>query len=328
MEKKISVVIPTYKRPNLLLKCLTALSSQTIPYNTYEVIVVTDGPDQDTVTLLNSWHQQYQMDLRLLTLPQQKGPASARNIGWLSARANLIAFTDDDCIPANNWLASILARYNGENFIAYTGNTVVPISYPPTDYELNSSKLSEAAFITANCSCTKKALTAVGGFDENFKMAWREDSDLEFKLLQQHIPIVRIEEAKVVHPVRPSTWGISIKEQKKAMYDALLFKKHPLHYQQKIKTSILYEYYSICAATLLIILFLLLGLQNVALFTGIVLLVLIGKFAYQRLQHTRKTFSHIGEMLLTSAIIPFCSLYWRYYGMLKFRKTWVPHETK
>ena len=66
-------------------------------------------------------------------------------------------------------------------------------------------------------------------------MAWREDSDLEFRLLQQGIPIWRLQNALVIHPVRKASWGVSLKEQKKGMFNALLYKKYPGLYRKKIQ---------------------------------------------------------------------------------------------
>src|SRR5690606_13989020 len=90
--------------------------------------------------------------------------------------------------------------------------------------------------------CTKKALIKTGGFDERFTAAWREDSDLHFKLLDQRIPVRKIG-AVVVHPVREAPWGISIKEQKKGMINALLYKKYPHLYRQRIKPAPSWNYY-------------------------------------------------------------------------------------
>ncbi len=54
----------------------------------------------------------------------------------------------------------------------------------PTDYERDAAGLEGAEFVTANCFCRRDALEAVGGFDERFSAAWREDSDLHFALLR------------------------------------------------------------------------------------------------------------------------------------------------
>jgi glycosyltransferase involved in cell wall biosynthesis len=318
MQKKISVVIPTYNRPKLLLKCLSALERQTLNAEDFEVLVVHDGPysatDNELIELKN-----LRLNLSLLHTSTKKGPAAARNLGWLQAKHELIAFTDDDCLPDENWLKKILEDYHFEKMVAYTGRTVVPLPEQPSDFEMNTAGLETAAFITANCACTKKALIEVGGFDERFGLAWREDSDLEFKLIQNKIPIWRNNAAVVVHPVRSAKWGVSLKEQKKGLYDVLLFKKYPELYRQKIHQSIL-NYYLIILLFLLSIIALSTGHKNLAKLAIILMLLPLGGFFLRRIKHTQKSAGHLSEMLVTSLLIPFLSVYWRGYGMLKFRK--------
>jgi glycosyltransferase involved in cell wall biosynthesis len=103
----VSVIIPTYSRPHQLVACLQALARQDYPRSCFEVIVVDDGgrepldelvaPFRDRVTLHLLWQH-------------NAGPAEARNLGARHAQGNYLAFTDDDCHPATNWLATMVAR--------------------------------------------------------------------------------------------------------------------------------------------------------------------------------------------------------------------------
>ena len=163
--KKISIVVPTYNRPHLLHKCLQSLISQNFNKNEYEIIVVSDGPDETTEEKVSEYKGSL-VTIFYCSLPIKQGPAAARNRGWKSAKGILVAFTDDDCIPDDNWLKEIWNFYNHEQNIAYTGKVIVPISKPPTDFELNTSRLEVAEFVTANCICTKESLIKVKGFDE------------------------------------------------------------------------------------------------------------------------------------------------------------------
>src|SRR5690606_13312495 len=319
MKTKISVVIPTYKRPKLLAKCLAALSKQTLDREDFEVIVVSDGPDPETYEHIQSWIQSEAIYVNYLQSPKKKGPAAARNLGWRWSRYSLIAFTDDDCLPEPNWLENFLKVYQGEAVIAYSGFTFVPLSSKPTDYELNIAHLQTANFITANCACTAQALKAVNGFDERFETAWREDSDLEFKLITNRIPIIKVQAARVVHPVRQVPWGISIKEQKKGIYDALLYKKYPSLYRSKIQSRPLWNYYLINILWVAI-LALILSYPTPWLYPIVLLqIILISAFIVKRLRYSKKSVSHILEMIGTSLIIPSLSVFWRIYGAIKYR---------
>ncbi len=317
---KISVAIPTYKRPALLSRCLDALYNQRFDKNKYEIIVVSDGHDDQTKKIIDRFRDIDLPRLHYYVLPEHKGPAAARNIGWQHAESKLIAFTDDDCIPEPFWLRKFYNAYLrvSKSKVAFAGHTIVPIPSDPTDYERNVANLEKAEFITANCACTRQALLTAGGFDEAFSMAWREDSDLQFKFIQHGIPIIPVE-AKVTHPVRKVHWGISLKEERKGMFDALLYKKFPGLYRQKIQTTPPWRYYAMITCFLMCLTGLLLGVKVLAFagFTGWIILEIA--FIYRRLSPTRKTFDHISEMIITSMIIPFLSIYWRLYGVIKYK---------
>src|SRR5688572_20611263 len=100
---RVSVVVPTYRRPDLLARCLGALLRQSWPPADYEVIVADDAAEEATRRLVESLDTS---GLRLQYVPVlgRHGPAAARNVGWRAARGEIIAFTDDDCIPDSGWL--------------------------------------------------------------------------------------------------------------------------------------------------------------------------------------------------------------------------------
>jgi glycosyltransferase involved in cell wall biosynthesis len=322
----ISVVIPTYKRPQLLLRCIDTLIHQKFSATNFEIIIVSDGPDEITSTEIIK-PREGKTPIRFLSLPKKAGPAAARNLGWKSAAGKFIAFTDDDCIPHENWLASLYDHYNilgSPERAAFRGRTIVPVKERPTDYERNISNLETADFITANCACTRAALEAVGGLDEQFTMAWREDSDLQFRLMEMSIPIYDVPQAIITHPVREAPWGISLREERKGLFNALLFKKYPNLYKEKIQPNPPWRYYVI---TFLLILFLIGVFSRNSSLTYPALggwtILTIG-FALKRLKGTSRSLRHVSEMLMTSAIIPVLSLYWRIYGCLKYKVLLFP----
>lgn len=315
-RKKISVVIPTFRRPLYLRRCLTALLHQSFSREEFEVIVVSDGPDKEADSISSSFASH--ISLIHIQTPFKKGPAAARNIGWLQAKGILVAFTDDDCIPDKSWLETLWGEYDGQNLIAFSGRIEVPLSNDPTDYELNVSNLEKAEFVTANCACTKLALIRIGGFDERFSMARREDSDLHFKFLSHFIPVIP-SKATVVHPVRKAEWGISIKEQKKGMFNALLFKKYPDLYRSRIGSGIPANYYAMFFSFAGMLAAIVLNSYMIMLILLLIWLGLVTQFAYKRLSFSSGSPGHICEMFITSMVIPFISLYWQLYGSVKYR---------
>jgi glycosyltransferase involved in cell wall biosynthesis len=324
MKPDIAVVIATWQRPALLNRCLNALIKQTMDERRYEIIIVTDGPDKPTALFIKNWLTFYsgKVAVTCLSLPVKKGPAAARNAGWRKAHGELIVFTDDDCMPQPGCLEQYWQAYEPyrDTAVAFSGQIQVPLSGLPTDYEMNTRRLEEARFVTANCACSRKALELTGGMDEEFKLAWREDTALEFDLKEKNIPIIKVPEAIIIHPVRAASWGVSIREQKKGMYNALLYKKHTGLYEKTERTP---RYYYII--TLMLLLALVFSFSNTTLMAAclIVWFVLTAWFTWKRLRNTSRTLQHITEMAFTSAIIPVLSVYWTLYGAVKFKTFFV-----
>jgi len=96
----VSVVIPTFARPELVSRAVRSALTQTV--DDIEVIVVIDGPDEATRTTLTTITD---ARLRVVTLPEQGGAQNARNVGVREARAPWTALLDDD----DEWLPNKLA---------------------------------------------------------------------------------------------------------------------------------------------------------------------------------------------------------------------------
>ena len=319
MSVLVSVVIATYKRPQLLILCLDCLANQNFHKANFEVIVISDGKDEATEIVIQQWKANNKINIRYDLLAVKSGPAAARNFGWRLAKGSLIAFTDDDCLPEVDWLTAFYNAFKIDLNSVFSGKTMVPISDKPTDYEKNISGLATADFITANCCCPKPLMESVGGFDERFTMAWREDSDLEFKLITKRVKIIRVNSAMVVHPVRKAVWGISLKEQRKTLYNALLYRNFPALYKQKIQPVPPYNYYVIILSFILLLTGLIVQSLLIKLTGFMIWLILTIAFVYKRLNGTSKSPSHIAEMVITSVLIPFLSIYWQWYGVIKYR---------
>ena len=316
----ISVVVPTHLRPALLERCLQALCRQSIGAQAYEIVVVDDGRQDAACDVVHRLAARDGMPaLRYLRPASGRGPACARNLGWRAARAPLIAFTDDDTVPDTHWLRyGGLAMSNGQP--AVRGTVRVPVDGTPTDHARMTQGLEQAEFVTANCFVRRSALQAVDGFDERFLRAWREDSDLHFKLLEAYGEVPKASLAVVQHPVREAPFGISLKQQANMMFDALLFKKHPELYRSKVgRLHAPPSYYAIVLGTLLALLFALAGEGALAGSSCAAVVALVLWIAARRLRGTAHTREHVAEMLLTSAAIPFLSLYWRIKGGLRFK---------
>jgi GT2 family glycosyltransferase len=318
---KVSVVVPTCGRADLLDRCLSALTAQTVRAADMEIIVVDDAALEATRAAIAGWRERMAMrglDVAYLPNHGPHGPAAARNRGWRVARAAIIAFTDDDTVPDPNWLRNGLLAF-GDDVDALWGRITMPLPDRPTDYERDASHLAAAEFVTANCLCRKAVLDALGGFDERFRLAWREDSDFHFRLLELGARIRHAPDAVVVHPVRPARWGVSIGQQRKIQFDALLYKKHPLLYRRKIRATPRWDYYLTVASLLAAPAGVVLGQAPLAAGAAAVWIAMTARMCRARLQHTAKTAAHVIEMAVTSAAIPVLAVWWRMVGALRFR---------
>ncbi len=103
---KITVIIPTYKRPKTLNKTLKVLSKQ-YP-KPYQVIVVDNSSNQEASLIVSLFKNTLPIEYYVA---KKRGPSYARNIGYEHARGEIIALLDDDCVPTNNWCKEIINTY-------------------------------------------------------------------------------------------------------------------------------------------------------------------------------------------------------------------------
>lgn len=316
----VSVVIPTCRRNDLLRRCLTAVLAQSMPAACYEVIVIDDGGDGSACELVHSLAEQATSGptLRCASTQNRRGPAAARNLGWHMARGEVIAFTDDDTIPSPDWLLCGLGALR-PGVAAVSGRVTVPTRGALTDFERMTKGLEQGEFVTANAFVRRRTLFQLRGFDERFRRAWREDSDLQFRILASGGRISRAEGAVVRHPVRAVPWGVSLAQQRNVFFDALLYKKHRELYRLKIRPHPPWHYYAIVLSVLVALVAAVQGQQVEAACAALLAIGLILRFAWQRLRHASRSAPHVLEMLVTSMAIPFLSVFWRLAGAWRFK---------
>lgn len=317
----VSVVVPTLGRPRLLHACLSALHKLRLERCDLEVIIVDDGPSAMTQDIVAAWTGRFLdagMVVRYEANPGPHGPAAARNRGWRTALGEVIAFTDDDTEPTPHWIDQGLRAFDSGNDAAW-GRIVMPIPPVPTDYELDARGLEDAGFVTANCFCRRATLERLGGFDENFRAAWREDTDFYFRLLESGARVAHVPNAVVVHPVRPAPWGISLKQQRKVLFDALLYKKHPRLYRARIRARPRFDYYAMVLLLVGALAGLVLREPALLMTAGLPWLAMSAWFCAKRLLRTSKSPLHVAEMIVTSALIPPVAVFWRVVGAVRFR---------
>ena len=214
------VVIPTAGRPSLA-RLLSVLAAGSGP-RPRRVVVVDDRRARPEALLEPSWPRPEGTEV----VPGgARGPAAARNIGWRSTFAPWVAFLDDDVVPGLRWaeqLAADLAPL-APDVAGSQGRLVVPLPTDrrPTDWERNVAGLERARWATADMAYRRRALADVGGFDEGFRRAYREDADLAARLLAAGWRLV-VGERVSEHPVGPAGRWVSLNLQAGNADDARL----------------------------------------------------------------------------------------------------------
>jgi histidinol-phosphate phosphatase family protein len=226
-----SIVVPTVGRPSLRV-LLEALATGTQRL-TAPVVVVDDR--RDGTDLREELVELGLPDLRLLR-SGGGGPARARNIGWRSATTPWVSFLDDDVVPEPDWYARLLDDLDqaGNDVAGSQGRVSVPLPEHrrPTDWERGTAGLAGATWITADLSYRRSALSAVGGFDERFPRAFREDADLGLRITTTQGHIVQ-GARRITHPVRPADDWASLRQQAGNADDFLMRRLHGRHWRAR-----------------------------------------------------------------------------------------------
>jgi hypothetical protein len=314
----VDVVIPTVGRPSLaaLLHSLArSVSSRT------RIVVADDrragdgplwgGLDDPRITVVRSGG---------------RGPAAARNRGWRAASQEWVAFLDDDVDIPLAWV-----RQLDQDLLdapphvgAVTGRIQVPHSphRRPTDWERNVVRLQQAGAVTADMAVRRTALEAVGGLDERFPYAYREDTDLVLRLEDAGWEITRGERV-VWHRVRPAPWWVSVRLQRGNGADVLLDRIHGPAWRDRLgEPAGTYPSHRVTVAAAAAALAAAATRRpRLARMAGAVWLARTGRFAWTRIAPGPRTASEVFAMLATSAAIPPAACVHRLAGQLRWRLT-------
>lgn len=220
-----SVIIPSYERHDSLSGLMKRLAKQC--FKNFEVIII----DQSR----NAWtDKDTDFGIDILYLHTDiKGAVKARNTGCFYATGDIIAFTDDDCEPGENWLFNAKKYFDkGEN-VGIEGLIKSDKLNDPMYRTVCNEGFEGFGFMTANLFLRLEIFNAANGFDEDFDNPhFREDTDLAWRALDYgEIPFAR--DVEVFHPPHPRSIERESGPERARFFekDALLLKKHPDKYK-------------------------------------------------------------------------------------------------
>jgi histidinol-phosphate phosphatase family protein len=254
-----------------------------------------------------------------------RGPAAARNVGWRAATAEWVAFLDDDVVAPPGWralladdLADLPACAAGSQ-----GAIRVPLADERrlTDWERNVRGLEDACWATADMAYRRSALAAVGGFDERFRRAYREDAELGLRLVEAGFEI-HAGSRHVIHPVRPVGPGVSVRLQAGNADDALMRALHGRDWRERAGAPAgrLPLHVLTTAAGLAATAALAAGRRRAAGVAAAAWAAATAEFAWRRIAPGPRTANEIATMTWTSAALPPAAVLHRLRGELRARR--------
>jgi hypothetical protein len=288
----ISIVIPSVGRPSQRV-LLDALESE-IDGADYEIIVVDDRSTRS-------------------------GPAAARNRGWRAARGEWVAFLDDDVVPDPGWWQRLRTDLRVSDAVGGVQGRVrvpLPTDRRATDWERSTAGLASAPWITADMAYRRAALARVGGFDERFPRAYREDAELAYRVRAAGWEL-RQGERSVTHPPRPAGPWASVRAQRGNADDALLRRLYGRRWRSllEIPRGRRLRHAVVCGAGVIAVAAMaatgshkVIAGQRVwrvtAASSAVVWAVGTAEFAAQRIVAGPRTPREVAAMVITSVVIP------------------------
>lgn len=240
--KKVTIVIPTYNREELVQKTLGSLEKQTYPKNKFEVIVVDDGSADNTERVVKEIIKRKKLDISYFK-QENKGPAAARNIGIKKAKGEFIYFVDDDIELSPTCLAEHMRSHEKQD-VAVLGYTVWSDNIEVTDFMhfvapngflFNYASIKHpqncgyGCFWTNNISLHKHWLKE-DLFDETFYpekgKPIMEDAELAYRLSKKGLRIVLNKKALAYHYHRLEEKKFFERGKLAGQTEILFYKKH------------------------------------------------------------------------------------------------------
>ncbi|MDP9377957.1 MAG: HAD-IIIA family hydrolase [Actinomycetota bacterium] len=318
---RYDVVIPTSGRSSLraLLEALEAGSGP----RPGRVIVVDDRRRRDDELALGQPGSWLADRLSVLAGPG-RGPAAARNAGWQAASGDWVAFLDDDVVPEARWALKLAEDLAVDSSVAASqGQVIVPLppGRRPTDWERNVAGLQTAVWATADMAYRRSVLSAVGGFDERFPRAYREDADLGLRVVAGGWSIVK-GTRRVSHPVRPAPVRVSLSKQAGNADDVLMSALHGRDWRMRAGAppGRRVRHLAATAAAVAAVGFNAARRPRSAAVAGLLWGAATAELAWARIAPGPRDRTEIATMAWTSAAMPFAATGWWLVGWARLRR--------
>jgi GT2 family glycosyltransferase len=222
MKPVVSVVIVSREKMASLSKTIESLANQSFPKSKFEVIIVDDGSEKEDLSLLA---KKFKKNFHSIKVVRQEklGLAAGRNLGVKSANSEIIAFTDNDCLPEKNWLANLVSKFGKPEIAGVEGKIIT--DYPRKLFTSAPENIAGGLFTGANTAYKKEIIEKAGYYDEKMGF-WREDSEFAFRAMKFG-KIVFANDAIVYHPLRKDSMSNSFRYLFFLRNDFFCILRHP-----------------------------------------------------------------------------------------------------
>ncbi len=224
-EPDVAVVIATRERETRLSFALEALARQTLDSERFEVVVVRGAGAGGALAEAPDG-----LRVRFVDHRGNPGPGAQRNTGLRHVTAPLVAFTDDDCRPAPDWLERLLEAHDGPDVLVQGRTEPDPDEAHLLIGLARSINIDRPSdwYETCNILYPTEALRRLDGFDEQFRFS-AEDADLGLRARADGMRRRYEHRALVWHAVVPTPIPRAISAALARDSTPLLIARHPEH---------------------------------------------------------------------------------------------------
>ncbi len=231
-----SVIVPCYNRSDMLRDCLQGLANQTYDPTQFEVLIVDGASTEPIKALVDEFNALVPFEIRYLQCLPDAGPVPKRNMAAKEAQGDILAFTDSDCRPSPQWLATGVSAFEKSDVGFASG----PVTYKPEQPKRFFSKMTAETLVehptypTANAFYRRALFLEHKGFDTTLSVrdilnraTECADTDLAWRIRKSGWKNSFLPEALIYHEVEDLTPFNWIMEPTRLILLPLLVRLHP-----------------------------------------------------------------------------------------------------
>jgi hypothetical protein len=199
----VSVVIPVLNDAAGIRRCVAALRRQSYPEKKFEIIVVDNGSTDDTGHVVST------LDVRILQETSRRSSYAARNAGLRESSGDVLAFTDADCTPSEEWIEMGVRALEKRHADLVGGHVQFELPSRPsgaeiwdsvTNMQIEQNVRERGVAKTANLFVRRTVFDAIGPFSSDLRsggdVAWTGNAT------RNGFTLVFAPDARVSHPTR------------------------------------------------------------------------------------------------------------------------------